>query len=83
VFYATIYARSPELIEGDIPFGGPADFPGRELDRLFRKIAWQAVVHNPLSGVIDQNHDGIADRRPTGNAKPSAAVESGTPPTTK
>jgi len=66
VFYATIYARSPELIDDDIPFGGSSDFPSRELDRLFRKIAWQAVIHNPLSGVTDQNHDGIGDDRRTG-----------------
>ena len=63
VFYATIYARSPELIDGDIRFGEPSDFPSRELDRLFRKIAWQAVVHNPLSGVTDENRNGIGDTR--------------------
>jgi len=63
VFYATIYARSPELIDGDISFGGSSDFPSRELDRLFRKIAWQAVVSNPLSGVTDKNHNGIGDTR--------------------
>jgi len=63
VFYATIYARSPELIVGDIPFGGSSDFPSRELDRLFRKIAWQAVVRNPLSGVTDKDGDGTGDAR--------------------
>jgi len=63
VFYATIYARSPELIDGDIPFGGSSDFPSRELDRLFRKIAWQAVVHNPLSGVTDQDRNGMGAGR--------------------
>jgi hypothetical protein len=61
VFYVTIYSRSPGLIKGDIPFGGSSDFPSRELDRLFRKIAWQAVVHNPLSGVTDKNHKDIGD----------------------
>ena len=63
VFYATIYARSPELIVADIPFGGSSDFPSRELDRLFRKIAWQAVVRNPLSGVTDKDGDGTGDAR--------------------
>jgi len=63
VFYATIYARSPELIDDDIPFGGSSDFPSRELDRLFRRIAWQAVVHNPLSGITDKNRNGIGDAR--------------------
>lgn len=62
VFYATIYGRSPELIDGDIHFSNkPADFPSRELDRTFRKIAWQAVVNNPLSGVRDANGDGVGD----------------------
>jgi hypothetical protein len=61
VFYATIYGRSPELIEGDIPFGGDANFPSRQLDRTFRKIAWQAVIGNPLSGVTDRDGNGIRD----------------------
>ena len=61
VFYATLYGRSPELIEGDIDFGGPADFPSQKLDRIFREIAWQAVTSHPLSGVTDTNGDGIND----------------------
>jgi len=61
VFYATLYGRSPELIEGDIHFGGSPDYPSRELDRVFRKIAWQAVVNHPLSGVTDKDGDGIRD----------------------
>jgi hypothetical protein len=61
VFYATIYARSPELIDGEIRFGGSSDFPSRELDRLFRKIAWQAVVRNPFSGVTDKDRNGVGD----------------------
>jgi len=61
VFYATVYGRSPELIEGDVKFGGNPEFPGRELDRIFRKIAWEAVKGNPLSGVVDEDGDGIAD----------------------
>jgi hypothetical protein len=28
---------------------------------MFRKIAWQAVLNNPLAGVQDDNHDGIHD----------------------
>lgn len=51
VFYATLYQRSPEQIEDAISFGGNAKFPSPELDRIFRKIAWQAVVENPFSGV--------------------------------
>ena len=61
MFYATIYGRSPELIESDIPFGGDGDFPSEQLERTFRKIAWQAVVGHPLSGVKDQDRDGIKD----------------------
>lgn len=63
VFYATIYGRSPELIPGHIQFGGDPDYPSPELDRVFRKIAWQAVINNPLSGVVDKDKNGIADGR--------------------
>ncbi len=61
VFYATIYGRSPEKIEGDIDFRDQGDFASRELDRLFRRIAWQAVIGHPLSGVRDANGDGLRD----------------------
>ncbi len=61
VFYATIYGRSPELIEGDIDFRDKGDFPSRGLDRIFRKIAWQAVAGNALSGVRDKDADGVGD----------------------
>jgi hypothetical protein len=61
VFYAAMYGRSPELIQGDIRFPGTADYPSRELDRVFRKIAWQAVANHPLSGVTDRDNDGVHD----------------------
>ena len=61
VFYATIYGRSPELIKDPIAFRDEGDFPSPALDRIFRKIAWQAVINNPLSGVIDTDGDGIRD----------------------
>ncbi len=67
VFYATIYGRSPESIEGDIDFGGDAKFPSRQLDRTFRKIAWQAVIGHPLSGVTDADGNGINDSDPNDN----------------
>jgi len=51
VFYATLYGKSPELIQGDVPFGDRGGYPSRALDRVFRKIAWQAVINNELSGV--------------------------------
>jgi len=63
VFYATIYGRSPELIDGDIRLDGSPDYPSRELDRVFRKIAWQAVLNNPLSGVTDKDRNGVGDDR--------------------
>ena len=63
VFYSTMYGRSPELINGDVSFGGSSDYPSRELDRVFRKIAWQAVVNSPLSGVTDKDRNGVGDDR--------------------
>lgn len=63
VFYATMYGRSPELIEGDIAFDGPQDYPSPQLDRQFREIAWQAALRNPLSGVTDRNANGVCDSR--------------------
>jgi hypothetical protein len=57
VFYATLYKRSPELIKGNVQHKhvSPA------LDKVFRRIAWQAVVNNPLTGVVDKNSDGIGE----------------------
>jgi hypothetical protein len=62
VFYATIYRRSPELIKDPIAFRDPGDFPSPALDTRFRKIAWQAVIGNPLSGVRDEDRDGVGDQ---------------------
>jgi len=63
VFYATIYARSPELIKANIPFPKSKDpnFVTPTLDRIFRKIAWQAVINNPLSGVTDKDNNKIGE----------------------
>jgi len=62
VFYATLYGKSPELIDQEIAFAKKfAGFPSRKLDQAFRKIAWQAVINNPLSGVTDKDGDGIGD----------------------
>tara|TARA_R110002096_G_scaffold173997_3_gene349563 strand:+ start:4499 stop:5692 length:1194 start_codon:yes stop_codon:yes gene_type:complete len=67
VFYATLYGRSPELIENDIDFGRgkntKSGFPNPELDRRFRQIAWRAVANNPHSGVVDANENGVDDAR--------------------
>ena len=68
VFYATVYKRSPVHIEGEIPFKsiidkklGKLNDPSKEMDLLFRHIAWKAVINNPMSGVLDKNKDGIGD----------------------
>ena len=61
VFYATLYRKSPELIEGDVDFAENGKYPGRELDLAFRQIAWEAVVNHPYTGVTDENSDGIGD----------------------
>ena len=57
VFYATLYKKSPELIRQRPPQWKLSP----ELDKVFRKIAWQAVVNNPLSYVTDKNGNGIGD----------------------
>ena len=62
VFYATLYKKSPELIEDEILFSGKSQgYPSPELDAIFRKIAWEAVIENPLSGVVDKDGDGLGD----------------------
>lgn len=62
VFYATIYGKSPELLKEDVSIDDkPGTFPTRALDNVFRKIAWQAVINNPLSGVTDKDGDGVRD----------------------
>ena len=57
VFYAALYEKSPEPITRR----PPKKMLFAELDKVFRKIAWQAVVKNPLSGVTDKNENGIGD----------------------
>ena len=51
VFYATLYGKSPEPIEKRLVTKSRATFPSAELDKVFRKIAWEAVSNHPLSGV--------------------------------
>lgn len=61
VFYATMYGKSPELLVEDEDLDDKS-FPSRALDRVFRKIAWEAVVDHPLSGVTDKDGDGLSDK---------------------
>lgn len=64
VFYATLYAKSPELIADKVAIDkNTNNFPSPELDQVFRKIAWQAVISNPLSGVTDKDGDGVGDTK--------------------
>lgn len=61
VFYSTLYGRSPELIKSDFRPDMNQSFPSKELDQVFREIAWIAVTQNPLSGVTDKDNNGLAD----------------------
>ncbi len=61
VFYAALYGKSPELIEANVFNRQANGFPSLQLDQAFRKIAWEAVITDPLSGVSDSDGDGIAD----------------------
>ena len=61
VFYATLYGKSPELISKPIKFNKNPSFLNADLDKIFREIAWKAVVEHPLSGVEDNNQNGIGD----------------------
>jgi len=61
VFYATLYGKSPELISEPIKFKKAPSFLSADLDKIFREIAWKAVVEHPLSGVTDKNKNGIGD----------------------
>lgn len=54
VFYAKLYGKTPEKIDGSIPLTGDGIFPSPELDCIFRKIAWQAVAEHPYAGVSKQ-----------------------------
>ena len=59
--HATLYGKSPELISEPIKFGKNPSFLTADMDRIFREIAWKAVVEHPLSGVTDKNRNGIGD----------------------
>lgn len=63
VFYSTIYGKSPELIDVNVFNSSDSSFPSTALDKVFRRIAWEAVCNHPLSGVKDKNKDGIGDEQ--------------------
>ena len=55
IYYATLYRMSPELIQGKL------NVLNEELDKVFRKVAWQVVTRHPLSGVTGKNDNGTED----------------------
>ena len=61
VFYATLYGKSPELITAPIRYNKDPNLPNAALDKIFREIAWKAVVEHPLTGVTDENQNGVGD----------------------
>lgn len=61
VFYAAIYGKSPELIDKNVFNSSDQSFPSSALDKVFRRIAWEAVCNHPLSGVTDKDGNGIND----------------------
>lgn len=58
VYYATIYKKSPELIDAEFDV---TEY-NEELDKILRKCAWKAVVNHPFTGLTDKNANGIADQ---------------------
>ncbi|MEM7393115.1 MAG: hypothetical protein AAF492_12290, partial [Verrucomicrobiota bacterium] len=58
VFYASVYQRSPEKLNA---ISGDQKLPDPKLDTIFRRVAWEAVINNPLSDVTDRNGNGIGD----------------------
>lgn len=61
VFYSTLYGCPPGRIDQKIKFGGNGKFPSDDLDQIFRKITWQAVMEHPNNGITDKDGDEIND----------------------
>ena len=57
---ATLYGKSQTHFKAYQVQGRPS-LPSAALDKIFREIAWKAVVEHPLSGVTDKNKNGIGD----------------------
>lgn len=58
VYYATIYKKSPELIEAQFE----VTKYDKELDKILRQSAWKAVTNHPHTGLTDKNDNRIADQ---------------------
>ena len=49
------------LLAGCVVMSAETHARDARLDKIFREIAWKAVVEHPLSGVTDKNKNGIGD----------------------
>jgi hypothetical protein len=56
LYYGMLYRKSPQLIENFTPDGVP-----QRLDRTLREIAWKAITTSPMSGIVDEDRDGVGD----------------------
>ena len=54
-------ANLPSSSQAPIKFNNDSNLPNAALDKIFREIAWKAVVEHPLSGVTDENKNGVGD----------------------
>jgi hypothetical protein len=50
--FAVIYRRNPVGLPMPQEFVRNEDFKNEKLNRLLQELAWDAVVHHPLSGVM-------------------------------
>jgi hypothetical protein len=53
--FAVIYRRNPVGLPMPQEFVRNEDFKNEKLNRLLQELAWDAVVHHPLSGVMAAN----------------------------
>ena len=56
MYFGMLYRRSPETIADYAPEGIP-----ERVDRIMRRVAWEAIVESPYAGIDDENQDGLAD----------------------
>ncbi len=56
MYFGMLYRRSPETIADYVPEGIP-----ERVDRIMRRVAWEAIVESPYAGIDDENQDGLAD----------------------
>jgi len=71
LYYAMLYRRSPVGIEGYRPPG-----VSKALDAILRRTAWEAVTTSSLSGIKDEDGNGVADGEKTGDSKSKTSLRS-------